>query len=627
MNSPDQPDTGNTDDLYTGPSIPPAPGSVKIMHIRGAEDISVIEMKGADEASAEVSATIPLANLEEARHYLERCQQSTHFRSKIQVLLAQLPPQDETEIREFLRHVRDMSQRPYIVVSANSVSPVSRDITDDSILFDVADPVSTVRAVLPRAQEHWETYGRQEEVELEPFKTAKFSPLPALRVSHLDPERDCYDPLLSRIESVYWVATVDFDRTLYRPNSPTIMLHNFARFMRTRMTEFDSGCGNPEALEELIQYCDEWEDELKLLEQGRQIRDPFTRQPRKPTKYEDAIRKTGTLSAAAFEGMNIQDLRRYGKEFVATDLGGEFYPYSPAVLRKLKDHGVLPVLVTGLPDFLLPSILKKIGMTHGNGMTYQMDANGRLTGKIITNLGLAAEKAKHGERLIERGYAIALAIGDSVGDMGQFRCSVGRSRAKWDVNGSAVLVNADDQAVEETERHYTNEIASGRVHIVDKNRPPEAVTAAVGLALRSVFEPMHRYGELQRADQAWELLRFVGDLEEKCNSNTLLPFTENLKRIRDALEREGLSKPEIQGIMERFYPSVLVDLVLKRHVINTRVPSDLRDHLERIGINRDSIEQILKLNAVYHGKHTSGAPRKWSPSSHPPASSPPDEDE
>jgi|GEM_PF-5773134 len=582
---------------------PPATGSYKVMLIKGPDDISVVNAK---EAEGDLEQMTRLEDLKIAFTHLESTQLSEGYRRKIQLILATLDTSNP-ENTAFLQQVRKLPSRPFMALSSQTPAELPTENLADEILMesDLDAPLLTltIRDLLPRVKQHWEENGKKERIEMKPFLTAKNAPLPALPLEKFDPERDRHSLLDSKVEGVYWVAMLDFDGTLYRPNSEhSIILHDLARFIKSRYSaDFSPGNGNIGALNELIDYCDVWEDQRKRISQTREVRNPI--------KYPDGIKKSGKLSAAAFEGMRIETLQKYGKEFVTTAMDGEVLDYVPAVLQKLRDHGVLPTLVTGAPDFLLPSLLNELGMTHGSGMTYKVDQNGRLTGNIKVNMGIAEEKARHGEELTKRGYAIAMAIGDSVGDMGPCRCAVGRSLAKWDVNGGFVLVNGSDDAVQEVRRNYSNEMENGRVQVVDPRLSSSNVVAAVGLALRTVFEPLHYYQEISRdTDHPHRLAKYLTYLNRIREAGGQIDNLENIKRMRDALEREGIPKTEIMDILEQFYPKIVAEDVVKKHVINTRIPSDVEVWLKRIGTDRETIKEVLKRNNDYHKENGSLAP-------------------
>jgi hypothetical protein len=212
-----------------------------------------------------------------------------------------------------------------------------------------------------------------------------------------------------------------------------------------------------------------------------------------------------------------------------------------------------------------------------------------------------------------------MAIGDSVSDMGPFRCAVGRSLAKWDINGSAVLVNASDEAVAEARRHYSVDITDGRVRVVDRGAPAEDVIAAAGLGLRKVFEPLHEYTEIKRdLDHPDRLNKYIQKYLNYRDKGERHPNLETLKRIRDILESEGLQKPDIMDVLNRYYPEVVVDDVVKNHVINTRIPGDLEAYLQKIGVRREAIKEVLERNDVYHKNRDTAPPNSRSGSTMPP---------
>lgn len=581
-----------------------------------------------------------LESLEQAITLLSESR-TTEMRGQVHLLLSKMSSPDRREMElKFLSIVSSMQNRPYVVVQGDGLKVTELRGIADEIIPACMTNEQIFTAVTPATREHHkilEDLMMGHSLEKKPFLTSKCSPLPALQLDKFDPSRDSHNLLETKLKGVNWLAMLDFDGTLYRPNSEhTIILHDFALFMKSQhAADFEEGMGNLEALNELIDYCSKWETQRKRISQSRVVTDRI--------KYEKGIKNSGNLSAAAFENMEIGTLRKYGHEFVSEYLNGEFYDYVPDVLQKIKDHGILPVLVTGAPDFLLPAILKKIGMTHGNGMTYRMDRKGWLIGEVETNMGLAEEKARHGEELTKRSYAIVLAIGDSVGDMGPFRCAVGRSLAKWDVNGGAVLVYNSDNAVsneaaEEVKRNYSNEMRGGdeinekkkdaRVQIVDRKFAAASnVTAAVGCALRAIFAPAHEYDKNRRSENPFMLAKQLADLEKSREVSKTFDNIENIKRIRDALELEGLPKQEILAILEQFYPPIIAKEVVKKYVINTEIPSDIRTWLETIGASREVIDQILRDNFEYYRKDRSLAPIiRRSPSSIPPPLKPASED-
>lgn len=524
-----------------------------------------------------------------------------------------------------------------IVMTREEVEVYSQELEILGTVEDVAPDVSEAEiaqlredaeAMLAKLEMDPSTKSTEfpESTEVEPFKSARLSPLPALRLDRFDPANNNRTLLQneSREEGIYWLAMIDLDNTLYEAESKhSIMLHHFARFLKeNHSADFREGHGSLKHLDELIGFCDKWEAERKEIAEAEELgEEPKVKNP---TKYQNGIIKSGRESARAFKGMSLKKLQEYGREFVEEGMGGgKFFEYTPGVIQKIKDHGILPVITTGLPDFLLQPILEKLEVAHGKGMTYKTDKtdeNGILIGdEPEVNMGLAEQKAVYGKELTNRGYAIALAMGDSVGDMGLFKCAIFKSRAKEDVNGAIVLANASKNAKDEVLRTYSIDEGDGRLQEVTKRKPALNVVAAVALALRKVFEPLYEYRDkVKNEEKPEELREYIEDLEQRSAMGKKHNNLENLKRIRDILRKEGMNDDEMIAELKKWYPAVIAADVVKSHMVNTRNKADFEAHLAKIGLNREMIEEILAKNIAYHKEHGSMPPTVRRRSSFPP---------
>ena len=493
------------------------------------------------------------------------------------------------------------------------------------------------------------------EAEVKSFTPSKFSPLPAIQQNHFDSSNDNYNLLKfeSRIEGVHWLALLDLDNTLYEAESKhSIILHHFADFLQKKYHHiFQEGCGSLRDLKELIDYCERWEKQRNRINNGLKL-EPGD----EIIEYEDGIDHTGKLSAAAFAGLEVEKLQRYGREFIIENPPGRFFDYTPDVIQKLRDHGLLPVIVTGAPDFLLPAILEKLGIAHGNGMTYE-EKEGRLTGKVKVNLGTARAKGEHGKKLTEKGYAIAFAMGDSVGDMGPISCALFTTLDKQDVHGGAVVVHATETTKKAFRRPYRNQIDEERLRIVEKGEGTLGIQAAVGITLTKLFEPLHEYAKLKRDTEHPERLqKYEEDLIRKMEGETeedqkgehhnalidlmgplpdfinwlrinkkrrrgkTISNIENIKRIRDVLRKEGLNEKQIFEELKKFYPDRIVEGVMKSYMLDTRNENDVKAWLNRIGAQRKTVSVILDENRRYNLEHGSLIPVSKRRSSIPPKS-------
>lgn len=563
---------------------------------------------------------------------LLRTRQADDFRQAIHVVLSDLNIGSTDQGVELLREMEKLSPRPYTII----YSGYTRDVTELDDLGHQVIPKEEfhlpekIKRSMPRIRAYLGQYisdsESNEEGELldKFFVHAKNSPLPLIKLAPFNPERDNHNLLEAMKRPAYWLAILDLDNTLYEAESKhSIMLHHFAEFMLNKSGHpfgKEHG-GNRDALEQLVQECREWEEERYLTSKNIDVPNART--------YKQGIKQTGEMSAAAFRGMRIEDLRdKYGRQFIAEHFleKGKLFEYVPSMIKELLDHGIMPVLVTGTPDFLVPHILPKTGINFGQGMTYKV-RNGRLTGDVEVNMGLEKEKANFVERLTRRGYAPALAVGDSESDKGPFQCTVFKGESKWDVSGAAVLVNASDEAVSTIESEYARLIGGedARVFIVKGKEPStKTVMADISSAIEKVFDPMHDYLSVRQDSEHPDRDRFLADLEAMRQEGKKIDNIENIKRIRDILERQGLPKEDVMEVLLEFYPEIVVDDAVKSDVVNMRIEDDLEAYLLRIGVCRESVDEVLAKNRTYQEEKGSIPPVRKHRSTMPP---PPDSTE
>lgn len=429
-----------------------------------------------------------------------------------------------------------------------------------------------------------------------PYKPSKSSPLPAIptEFDKFDPANDNRNLLKgdSKVEGIHWLAPIDCDKTLYKAKSEfSIMLHDFAKFLKKEQhaEEFVEAGGNLELLEELITFCDKWETYRRLsgkVSEARMIKllglDELSEEEKqkeysKLKEYSEGIKESGNLSAFAFAGMEMKKLEEFGRKFMNSDSAGEFFEYTPAVIEKLRDHGILPVIVTGAPDFLVPAILEKSGITHGQGMTYEMDEEGKMLlpadkAGVEKNMGTSEVKAQYCKGLSNKHYAIALAMGDSEGDMGLFsKAANPAGRTRESIFGGVVMINASDSATAELKRHHNTNVGH-RVRIIGtENMSTADVIKDVGIALERVFEPLDEYREVK--DDPVKLAAYLKDLQQRKDDEKKHANLENIKAIRDVLKEYNLNQAEITAVLLEHYPKIVVVDVMKSYMVDTRDPS------------------------------------------------------
>jgi len=541
--------------------------------------------------------------------------QSYETRNKTHVLLADLHMPSADIGINFLQKVRKINDHPFtIVYTAHEDQEELRGISD-AIIYKSGNSHTNLKKELqkkiPKIREFWKNKINNIDIQNEePTNTAKLSPLPELTIKNFDPIKDNPNLLENKSDETYWIGALDFDNTLYEAESKhSILLHSFAKFMSKnsghKWNETNKE-GNLEALNQLISYCDKWENQREAIAGGMEINE-------EKIEYEEGLEHTANLSALAFKGIKEDDLKKYSIDFVnGKHFRGRFFEYVNPMLQTLKDHGILPVIVTGIPDFLLPAILKKLNLNYGNGMKYIIDNNGRLTGKKNINMGLASEKAQIIKEYTQAGHAVVFGAGDSVGDAGLSKGSTERGLYSNDANGGFLYVNASKATKQEIERNNANNIREGRIIIIESNKPSEEeVNENLDKIMKVVFSPMHKFVELRndinnperledyliklKKDKKWKNKK---NGAKRRKSNTV-PNLENFKRIRDKWRDKGCNEVEIRGVLLRFLPKIIVQYIMKEKYQNTQDPQDTRIHCEKIGLSYKSTEEYVEKNKIF----------------------------
>ncbi len=573
---------------------------------------------------------------EEAIEILRTCQ-AKGVRDAVHLLLSDLDMGGIKRGITFLEEANEVYPTPYIGLISGKVGGTEKidelkdidELIDFLIVKSKAGTKEGIEEHLPKCRKYWErnidnlkrAQSEQTESQHKAYKSAPNSPLPAIELPEFDPAKDNHDlrALETRLKGVYWVAPIDWDDTLYQTESEnTIVLHQFAKYLRKHHSDdFGPENGNLEALDELIKYCGEWENERKMVSQGRENV--------KKRDYEKAIIKADKKAAAAFEKMHIDKLKEYGRQFVESeDFGGRFFEYTFPIIQKLRDHGILPVVVTGAPDFLVQALLQKAGLNYGNGTTYDTDDDGRLTGEILIHMGTAEGKRQLGEELVQKGYAVGVGMGNSEGDMGLFMRAANKDPIKHDVHGGGVLVNGTEAVEAEVERNYsekrTKVIYSDPKKKTSKGDKTDDTIAAMGVVMKALFYPLHDYLIAKAAAEKGQP-KLMEDLEKKLieqKEKGQIDNIENIKRLRDALKDYGLDQDEITEALCDFLPEIVVKDVMKEDVLYLRDEGVVKKWLGKlqkikeldIPITREMVAAILQANSILQARGGSIPPEE-----------------
>jgi len=483
---------------------------------------------------------------------------------------------------ELLSRIRELENHPFtLVLSSGNDGEDLRGKSDGfvmkekSILETIPKWIPKIRAFNERRAEREIAVKQVVEVKTQ-FPVARLSPLPKIDIKAIKKNSDNYNLLDDESGLTYWISMLDFDNTLYQTKSKhSILLHSFATFLKKESKhDFKKDGGDIGALNQLIEYCDEWSRERHKVANGRHVPNLI--------EYEDGLTKSANLSALAFEGMNIELLRKYGKTFINEHLEGDYFEYVSDVIENILEHGIMPVISTGAPNFLLQAILERLGLSYGNGMTYEMK-EGIITGEIAINMGLSENKGNLGMEYKKKGHAIVSGGGDSEGDVGSAKMATCKSHHAQDVFGTFVFVNASDRVKAEIKRNYNTEIKDGSVIVVENNMEPET---AFNNVLMKLFEPSHYF--VRRNESSSRKRKFIKKMRELEKEEKKSCVIKNIQSIIKIWQSRGADNYQITQILAKSYPISLVNNAMKLSVVDT-AKGELAPHLDKVSNYYESL--------------------------------------
>jgi HAD superfamily hydrolase (TIGR01490 family) len=160
--------------------------------------------------------------------------------------------------------------------------------------------------------------------------------------------------------------------------------------------------------------------------------------------YTEAATMTSEVIGEVLKGNDYKEVLLHTEEFMHS-LVKNYYEYTPALLKFLKERGYFIVFVTTEPDFLAELIKSQIGGDDAIGIDYQIENEvftGKLTNDLFSHFGKANTVKEYAK---DKGIDLSecFAIGDSQGDVEMLK-----------LTGKAVIINKEDsikKAIEGTQ--------------------------------------------------------------------------------------------------------------------------------------------------------------------------------
>lgn len=183
---------------------------------------------------------------------------------------------------------------------------------------------------------------------------------------------------------------------------------------RVALLDWDNTLHHGWTLEPWVRYLvDKGQAPPRLAAEGEQLTRDYLEG--RLEDHSDLAHRANTLYAAAAAGWATADVAALVGPYLDEIDRPLVYPFVPALLAWLVDHGIEPVVVTGAPAELVAPYVEPAG-GRVVGLTLA-EADGRYTGAIGRNPGPAGEKTRAVAEVLADGCEVALAAGDSVSDL------------------------------------------------------------------------------------------------------------------------------------------------------------------------------------------------------------------
>ena len=183
---------------------------------------------------------------------------------------------------------------------------------------------------------------------------------------------------------------------------------------RVALLDWDNTLHHGWTLEPWVRYLvDKGQAPTSLAVEGEQLTRDYLEG--RLEDHSDLAHRANTLYAAAAAGWATADVAALVGPYLDEVDRPLVYPFVPALLAWLVDHGIEPVVVTGAPAELVAAYVEPAG-GRVVGLTLA-EFEGRYTGAIGRNPGPAGEKTRAVAEILAEGCEVVLAAGDSVSDL------------------------------------------------------------------------------------------------------------------------------------------------------------------------------------------------------------------
>ncbi len=207
-------------------------------------------------------------------------------------------------------------------------------------------------------------------------------------------------------------------------------------------------------------------------------------------EYPPALSEMDEAYMRTLQDLPVDKVSDIANEFVKeekrqVDEKNRIYPFSKPLVRMLKYMGVVPLLVTGMPDIVVEGYMQELGI---EALCFPLELNPvikngqRVFGEVIKNeSGQAQIKLAVSQAIANAGYKIVSAFGDQTPDLNMLSAAM---ENKWGVPGRGFfMLDANNPKapghINDILNSYGDQYKSGKLVTLDKNLNPDYILRRV----------------------------------------------------------------------------------------------------------------------------------------------------
>lgn len=164
-----------------------------------------------------------------------------------------------------------------------------------------------------------------------------------------------------------------------------------------------------------------------FVDTAASIRELLARYSNGTISYDELATSLPSAFADGCTGLRPSDLEKDARDFVQSASFREaIFPFAVDLLGSIRSAAIDLVVVAGVPGVVLRAFSELEGAAALHGIELEVTRHETYTGAVASNPATSQGKAAVVEAVLQRGYRVVLAVGDSPADLPMFEAASSR---------------------------------------------------------------------------------------------------------------------------------------------------------------------------------------------------------